>query len=53
MDAYAEKYGSKAVRRNVTIPAWLGTYADKHNVSYSAVLRDGLESIYHKQLQEA
>ena len=27
MDAYAEKYGSKAVRKNVTIPAWLDTFA--------------------------
>ena len=28
MDAYAEKYGDKAVRKNLTIPAWLNTFAD-------------------------
>ena len=27
IDAYAEKYGEKAVRKNLTIPAWLNTYA--------------------------
>ena len=27
MDAYAEKYGNKAVRKNLTIPAWLNTFA--------------------------
>ena len=27
MDSYAEKYGSKAVRKNLTIPAWLNTFA--------------------------
>lgn len=25
MDSYASKYGTKAVRKNVTIPAWLNT----------------------------
>lgn len=53
MDAYADKYGKKAVRRNVSIPAWLGTYADQHKISYSKVLRDGLETQYRKQLQDA
>ena len=27
MEAYAEKYGNKAVRKNLTIPAWLNTFA--------------------------
>ena len=26
MDAYAEKYGEKAVRKNLTIPAWLNPF---------------------------
>lgn len=29
IDAYAEKYGNKAVRKNCTIPAWLNTAAEK------------------------
>ena len=27
MDSYAEKYGEKAIRKNLTIPAWLNTFA--------------------------
>lgn len=48
MDAYAAKYGSKAVRKNVTIPAWLDTWADKHGINYSGVLRDALEYLYQQ-----
>ena len=44
MDAYAEKYGSKAVRKNVTIPAWLDTFGERNNINYSQVLREGLEA---------
>ncbi len=29
MDAYAEKYGEKVVRKNLTIYAWLNTFAEK------------------------
>lgn len=42
MDAYAEKYGDKAVRKNITIPAWLNTYGESHNLNFSKVLQDAL-----------
>ncbi len=42
MDAYAEQYGNKAVRRNITIPAWLDTYIHKNNLSLSRVVQDSL-----------
>jgi hypothetical protein len=42
IDSYAEKYGEKAIRRNVTIPAWLNTYGNEHNVNFSRVLQDAL-----------
>lgn len=42
MDAYAEKYGSKTVRKNITIPAWLNTYGEKNNINFSKVLQDAL-----------
>lgn len=42
MDAYAEKYGSKVVRKNITIPAWLNTYGEKNNINFSKVLADAL-----------
>lgn len=46
MDAYAAKYGKKAVRKNVTVSAWLDTFAEKAGINYSAVLRDSLEQRY-------
>lgn len=46
MDAYAEKYGKKSVRKNVTIPAWLDTFGEQHGINYSRVLREGLEQRY-------
>ncbi len=42
MDSYSEKYGSKTIRKNITIPAWLNTYGEKHNVNFSKVLQDSL-----------
>jgi predicted RNase H-like HicB family nuclease len=45
IDSYAEKYGGKAVRRNVTIPAWLNTFGEEHNVNFSRVLQDALLSM--------
>jgi predicted RNase H-like HicB family nuclease len=44
IDNYAEKYGNKAVRKNLTIPAWLNTIAEKHNVNYSSVLQNALQA---------
>ncbi len=44
IDAYAEKYGSKTVRKNITIPAWLNAYGEKRNINFSRVLQDALLS---------
>ncbi|MCD7812740.1 MAG: type II toxin-antitoxin system HicB family antitoxin [Lachnospiraceae bacterium] len=42
MDTYAEKYGSKSVRKNITIPAWLNTYGERNGINFSKVLQDAL-----------
>jgi predicted RNase H-like HicB family nuclease len=42
MDAYAVKYGKKAVRKNLTIPAYLNTAAELAGVNFSEVLQDAL-----------
>lgn len=34
MDAYAEKYGEKDVRKNCTIPAWLNELAEKEHITF-------------------
>lgn len=49
MDTYAEKYGDKAVRKNLTIPAWLNTFAENNHINFSQVLQDSLIAIYQKQ----
>lgn len=50
MDAYAEKYGEKSVRKNLTIPAWLNTFAENQHINFSQVLADALTVIYKKQV---
>lgn len=47
IDAYAEKYGNQAVRKNLTIPAWLATMADKEKINYSSVLQEALKERLH------
>ena len=46
IDKYAEKYGSKAVRKNVTIPAWLNTFGESLNLNFSQILQDALQRMY-------
>ncbi len=42
IDSYEEKYGEKTVRKNLTIPAWLNTFAEKNNINFSKLLQDAL-----------
>ena len=49
MDSYAERYGDKAVRKNLTIPAWLNTFAEKNHVNFSQVLQESLTALYQKE----
>ncbi|MDY3908280.1 MAG: type II toxin-antitoxin system HicB family antitoxin [Eubacterium sp.] len=50
MDTYAEKYGDKAVRKNLTIPAWLNTFAEKNHINFSQVLQDALTVLFQKNI---
>nr|CRY97557.1 hypothetical protein [uncultured prokaryote] len=45
IDSYEEKYGEKAVRKNLTIPAWLNTFAEKNNINFSKLLQESLLSM--------
>ena len=53
MDAYAEKYGNKTVKKNLTIPAWHNTFAETNNINFSQVLQDSLTEMYHKRAAQA
>jgi predicted RNase H-like HicB family nuclease len=43
MAAYRRHKNSKAVKKTVTIPAWLNEEAEAHRVNFSAILQDGLK----------
>lgn len=49
MDIYTEKYGEKAVRKNLTIPAWLNTFAESNNINFSHILQESLIELYEKK----
>lgn len=49
IDSYEEKYGEKAIRKNLTIPAWLNSFAEKNNINFSKVLQDALLGMAQKK----
>lgn len=51
MDSYAAKYGSKAVKKTLTIPAWLNTYVEENNISCSTVLQEALSKMAETTMQ--
>ena len=53
MDSFAERHGREAVRKNVTIPAWLDTWAERHDINYSHELRSALEHWHQSELTAA
>ena len=42
---YRSMTDTKAVRKNVSLPAWMAKLADKRGINCSEVLQDALESI--------
>ncbi len=42
LDEYSKKYANKAVKKTLTIPAWLNTVAEEKNVNFSQILQDAL-----------
>lgn len=49
IDAYNEKYGNKAIRKSITIPAWLNAYGEQNNINFSKVLQNALLAEAQKQ----
>lgn len=45
INAYSEKHGKKAVRKNISIPAYLNTYVEKNNINCSHVLQEALMNL--------
>ena len=42
LDEYANAYDDKAVKKTLSIPAWLNTACEKIGINYSKVLREAL-----------
>lgn len=42
LDEFAQKWGNKSVRKNLTIPQWLNTKAEEMNINFSQVLQEAL-----------
>ncbi len=42
LDEYARTHGDKAVKKTLSIPAWLNTACERIGVNYSKVLQDAL-----------
>lgn len=42
LDEYAKIYGDKAVRKTLSIPAWMDAYVEKNGISCSRVLQDAI-----------
>ena len=42
---YRKYFGKQAVRKTVTIPAWLNTMAEDADISFSSVLQSGLKKV--------
>ena len=40
---YAKKHDKKAVKKTLTIPSWLNTIAEEHNINFSSVLQTALK----------
>ena len=47
MDEFRRKYGQRAVKKTLTIPAWLNNAAEEAHINFSSVLQEALK----KQLQ--
>ena len=45
--AYRKRYGSKAVKKTLSIPSWLNEAAEKAGVNFSNVLQDALKQLLH------
>lgn len=44
---YRQYYDNKAVKKTLTLPAWLNTMSEREGINFSAVLQSALKSTLH------
>ena len=49
IDSYAERYGKKAIRKNITIPAYMNAYVEDNNLSLSEITQNAIASLIMKK----
>lgn len=42
LNEYGKKHGNKAIKKTLTIPAWLNTLAEEHDINFSQTLQKAL-----------
>lgn len=47
--SYRAKTDTRAVRKNVSLPAWMAKLAEKRGINCSQVLQDGLMKLFHTE----
>ena len=45
MDSYAERYGKRAVRKNITIPAYMNAYIEDNGLSLSEITQKAIDTL--------
>ena len=43
MEEYRKKFNNKAVKKTLTIPAWLNNLAEKNGINFSQILQEALK----------
>jgi hypothetical protein len=49
MDAYAAQHGEAPVNKNLSIPAYLATFAESRHIDISKIAQDALSQLYQDQ----
>ncbi|MCL1893469.1 MAG: type II toxin-antitoxin system HicB family antitoxin [Holophagaceae bacterium] len=46
MDEYAKNHGNEAVRKEITVPAWINTFAQTRHIDYSQLVQQQIAEMY-------
>ena len=49
MNEVSMKYGKHSVKKTLTIPAWMNTYTEEHNISCSKLLQEAIDRVMRQE----
>ena len=50
INAYADKIGASVVKKSLSVPRWLNSFAESHKIDYSELVQKVLTSLYEEQI---